>query len=74
VRAAPDGLLLSVISRQIRLVLTGSLAGGSPLAIEERGDPPVSIARLGRASARRRISEVIAGAGLGTALWTLTAH
>jgi hypothetical protein len=38
------------------LGIDGIVAGGSPLALEERGDPPVSIGRP--VSTRRRISAV----------------
>jgi hypothetical protein len=51
------------------LGIDGIVAGGPPLALEERGDPPVSIARPCVHQAPDIASELrIAGAGLRTAL------
>jgi hypothetical protein len=53
------------------LGVDGIVAGGSPLALEERGDPPVSLARPAIHQAPDIGSEIrVPGAGLGTALWT----
>jgi hypothetical protein len=53
------------------LGVDGIVAGGSPLALEERANPPVSIARPAIHQAPDIGSELcVPGAGLGTALRT----